>query len=361
MNRHDLLLLQQMRGYPAVTVTLPVHRTSPENKQDRIRLKNLLNKLAERLSTEFSQREVEPLLQRLSALSDEINFNNTLDGLVLFANHDFGRAVHLPFTLKERVVVDETFFTRDVVFAMNRTSRYWVLVLSEQPTRLYQGVKQDLVEVLEEGFPLAHTGPGGETSVAGGYGVRVSVVRDENHRKFFRQVDDALKTFMRDDPLPLAVVGVDRYLAFFNEVSQHTNAVVAQLAGSHDETSPHELANLVWPLVKESLANQRLQIFDDLEKAIGQRKVVSTIEEVWREALDGRGHVLVVEEDFHYPARVDQTGRHLHSADDMGAPGVIDDAVDDVIEMVLLKQGQVVFVEKDTLSVHRGIAMILRY
>ncbi|MCW5876225.1 MAG: hypothetical protein KIS85_05010 [Anaerolineales bacterium] len=361
MNRHDLALLQQMRGYPAVTITLPTHRTSPENKQDPVRLRNLIGQASERLLSEVSKREADPLLARLTALGEEVDFINAQDGLVLFANQDFARMVYLPFTLKERVVVDETFFTRDLVFALNRTPRYWVLSLSEKPTRLYEGSKQELVEIKEDGFPMTHTGPGGEASLPGGYGVSRSAHRDERHRQFFRQVDAALKTFLADDPLPLAVVGVDRFQAFFNEVSQHKDAVVATLTGNHDKTSPHELAKLVWPLVKEGLAKEREKIFAELEKAVGERRVTSTIGEVWRKAVDGRGHILVVEEDFHYPAVLDESGRHLKAADDPQAPGVIDDAVDDVIEEVLRNQGRVVFVDNGTLDVHQRIALILRY
>ena len=42
MNRQELIFLQQINGNPAVTITLPTHRTSPENKQDPIRVKNLV-------------------------------------------------------------------------------------------------------------------------------------------------------------------------------------------------------------------------------------------------------------------------------------------------------------------------------
>lgn len=38
MNRHDIYLLQQIRGYPALSITLPTHRTSPANKHRRLEL-----------------------------------------------------------------------------------------------------------------------------------------------------------------------------------------------------------------------------------------------------------------------------------------------------------------------------------
>jgi hypothetical protein len=361
MNRQDVHLLQQIQGYPALTITLPAHRTAPENRQDPIRLRNLVTKATSRLLEEFSKREAAPLLSRLEKLADGVDHTYALDGLALFVNRDFARAFQVPFTLKERVVVDDDFFTRDLVFAMNRTPRYWALVLSEKPTHLYEGTRDTLVEVTEHGFPMTHEGPGGEQPLPRGMGINTSAHRDERHRQFFRQVDEGLKRFMSNDPLPLAVVGVDRYLSFFQEISEHRNAVVATLTGNHDKTSAHELGALVWPPVKAGLAERRQQVLQELDKAIGERKVGSGIIEVWRLAHEGRGRLLLVEEDYHAPGTVDGTAMHLKLEDDATAPGVMDDAVDEIIEMVLAKQGRVVFVENGQLKDHQRIALVLRY
>lgn len=361
MNRHDIRRLQQYRGYPALTITLPTFRTAPQNRQDPIRVRNLVAEASKRLLGELSKREIEPLLIRLDALVNTIDFRNAQDGLVLFANHDMAELVYLPVPVKERVALDETFATRDLVYALHRSPRYWVLALSEQPTRLYEGLRDNLTEITSEGFPMTHEGPGGEAPLPGGIGVRVSAYRDERHRQFFRQVDAAFKPFMADDPLPLAVVGVDRFLSFFKELSSHNKAVVTTLTGSHDKTAPHELAKLVWPLVQANLDQKRQQAISDLDRAVSARTYASTVGEVWRMAQDGRGKVLFVEEDYHYPARVDESGRHLMPAEDAQAADVMDDAVDEIIEAVLDKQGEVVFVENGSLAEHQRIAMILRY
>lgn len=361
MNRKDIQQLQQIEGYPCVTITLPTNRASPENRQDPIRVKNLAAQATNRLLKEFSKREIEPIMLRLDKMIAEIDFHHTLDGMTLFANRDFARAAYLPFTLEERVVVDKNFYTRDLVFALNRTPRYWTLVLSEKPTRLYEGTRDDLVEIQEGGFPLNHEGPGGEQSLPGGFGIKVSAYRDEYHRKFFREIDALLTPFLANDPLPLAVIGVDRYLAFFDEVTAHKAAVLATLAGSHDQTSPHELGKLIWPLVKAGLAEQRQNVLEQLEAAVGAKKSASGVGDVWRMANEGRGSLLLLEEDFHYPARLDETGTHLVSAEDATEPGVMDDAVDKIIDVVLTKQGRVVFMDKGQLGEHQRIALILRY
>ncbi len=357
MNRHEIMSLLQVSSPPSLTITLPTHRTSPENRQDLIRLKNLVGQATERLLAEYNRREIEPLLSRLESLAADVNYRHTLDGLVLLVNCDFAAKYYLPFSLPERIVVADTFLTRDLVFAMNRTPRYWVLVLSEKPTRLYEGTFDTLVEIRNGGFPLTHEGPGGEQALPGGFGVRKSAYRDERHRQFFRAVDSALAPLMAEDPLPLAVVGVDRFLAFFNEVTAHRESIIATLSGSHDKTSPARLSKLVWPLVEAGLAEKRTQYLDELNKAIGERKAIFDLDEIWRHALEGRGRLLLVEQDYHYNAQPDETGLRLVPSDDVAAP----DAVDDIIETVLSKQGQIVFTTPGQLPAPYRIAMVLRY
>jgi hypothetical protein len=362
MNRQDILLLEAARGYPCVTITLPTHRTSPDNRQDPIRLKNLVRQAAERLTGELGKREVEGVLRGIDQLADGIDHEHNLDGLALFVSAETVRAEKVPFTLPERVIVDESFFTRDLVYAFNRSPRYWVLALSEQPTRLFEATRDDLAELTAGSpFPMAHGGRGGGRTLPNEPAINVSQLRDEHHRIFFRDVDQALGAYLAADPLPVALVGVDRYIAFFQEVTSHGDKIVTTLTGSHDKTSAHELGKLVWPLVRESLAARRAGIFGELEAAVGGQRSASTLGEVWRVAHEGRGQTLIVEEGYHEAATVDESGLRLLPAGDQGGPTALDDAVDEVIAKVLAMGGRVVFADDGTLSEHSRIALILRY
>ncbi len=362
MNSEDIRLLQSIQGYPSISILSPTHRTYPENQQDQIRLKNLVKETINRLLSEFSKREIDPLLHRLEEITAQIDYRNMLDGLAIFVNRDFARLFYLPFQLKERVEIGQSFTTRDLVFAINRTPRYWVLALSEQPTRLFEAVRDSLAEITLFGFPFIHEGPGGSEPLPGGFGIRRSAHRDERHRQFFRKIDSALSEALAADPLPLILVGIDRYLAFFREVTRHNNSIAGTLTGSHDKTSPHELAKLVWPIARESIFEKRkAEALQALNNARGTGKYASGADEVWFIANQGRGDILIVEENFHFPAIKDSTGLHLLPAKDPDAPGVLADAVDDIIELVLEKGGRVIFVEPGTLDEDHHIALTLRY
>ncbi|MGC8713973.1 MAG: hypothetical protein ACP5RH_16410 [Leptodesmis sp.] len=78
ITRHDLKELQSLTKVPALSILLPTHRAFPENKQDPILVKNLVDEAKDRLRQEFSARELEPLFNQLDALVGEINYPHTL-------------------------------------------------------------------------------------------------------------------------------------------------------------------------------------------------------------------------------------------------------------------------------------------
>ena len=49
MNLHTIKNIQRLQSNPSVTLTLPTHRTYPDNEKDAIRLKNLVNEAISRL------------------------------------------------------------------------------------------------------------------------------------------------------------------------------------------------------------------------------------------------------------------------------------------------------------------------
>jgi hypothetical protein len=364
MTRHDVITLQAHRAYPSISVLLPTHRTSPDNKRDPILLKNLLSEANERLEALLGARGAAPLQASLAAQAAAVDLRHTLDGLALFVNETHAGAYLLPVALKPRVVIDETFATRDLIFALNRSPRYWVLALSEKPTRLFEGVRRTLIEVHAGGFPCEHTGPGGAMSLP--ELIDKSKYEDEQHRQFFRRVDRALDPFLKHDPLPLCVVGVERWLAHYREVAKD-RLWTASLTGSHDQTSPTDLGRLVWPVMERALHAERLRALETLDAAAGAQRVASGIVDAWARAHDGRGALLLVEEGYHQAAKLAADGRLQPLTDGEAPPPlgfeetIIDDAVDEIIEAVLMNSGDVVFVDDDSLSEHGRIALTLRY
>lgn len=358
--RGELKRLQDRQEYPSVSLLAPTHRTAPANRRDQIVVKNLLAEGVGRLHGEFGKREVAPLVRNLDKLIDEVDWEHALDGIALFASREVATAIQLPFRVKARFVIDATFATRDLVFALNRAPHYRVLVLTEKPARLFDATTNVLTEVTAKPFPMVHAGPGGASRLPGGRGINPSAVRDEAHRQFFRKVDAALSAIQREEHLPVVLVGVERYLAFYQEVTKDPDAIVGAVAGSHDAPNPASLGKLVWPIFKAGNTLRRTRALARLHEAVSLNRHASGIDQVWRAAFEKRCQTLLVETTFEHPADVSPTGDRLLPYTARG-PAALDDAVDELIERAIADGGDVFFYEPGVLDLHQGIAAILRY
>jgi hypothetical protein len=358
MRWSDLDELREPREYPAITILAPLQRHRPGNAEDPIRLRDLADEARARLRAELGTRGSSELVERLDAAVGSIDLRHPAEGVAVFVAPNEARVVALPFPVTERVVIDETFATRDLVRGLARTPRYRILALGEKPTRLFEGSGTELTEQRDHGFPCFVEGVRGEPLASGGFPVHTAR-SDAELATFFRQVERSLGAVTAEDPLPLVVAGAERDLACFDGITKHRDAIIGHLAGNHEVTTPHELARLAAPLVAQYTARHRGAVVDELVEAIGQTRGMVGIKPVWDAALAGRARVLLVEEDFVYPARV--VDGHLEAAGDAGAPGVIDDAVDELIELVQDRGGDAVIVGPGALGEHGPVAALLRF
>jgi hypothetical protein len=233
-------------------------------------------------------------------------------------------------------------------------------VLTEKPTRLFDATTHILTEITDKPFPMVHKGPGGAGRLPGGQGINRSAVRDESHRQFFREVDEALARIQKEDHLPVVVVGVDRYLAFYQEITKDPDAIVGLVAGSHDQPNPSTLGKMIWPVFKAGMTLKRTRALVRLKEAVSVNRHASGIDQVWRAAYEKRCQILLVESDFEYPADLSPQGDRLLPYSGRGA-AALDDAVDEVIEKVLADGGDVFFYDSGVLDLHQRIAAVLRY
>ena len=358
MRWSDLEHLREPRAYPAISIFAPLHRHLPGNSEDPIRLRDLADQVRRRVNAELGSRSGGEVLARLDDAIASVDLRHPAEGTAVFVAPGETHVLALPFPVRERVAVDETFATRDLVRGLSRSPRYRLLALDEKPARLLEGSGTVLTEREGDGFPCFVEGALGEPLASGGFAAHSSR-SDEQRRAFFRRVDGALGALHAHDPLPVVIAGTERDLARFDEVTTHGAWIIGRLTGNHEDTRADELARLASPFVERFCTTQRAAIVDELVESIGPGRGIVGIKPAWEAATAGRVRVLLVEEDLVYPARI--VDGHLEPAGDPEAPGVIDDAVDELIELVLDRAGDVVIVDSAALGDHGPAAALLRY
>lgn len=359
LSRTDLSALKTHQGYPCVSILALTHRTAPANKQDPIKVKNLVTKAIDRLNSEFKKREIAPVVANLKSLVKELDWNYLLNGLALFASHEHASCVTVPFPLKSRIIIDHNFATRDLIYAYNRAQPYRVLTVSHQ-SRLYDAWTSTLDEHTGSDFPIIHKGPGGASKLPGGEGINPSAKRDHAMRAYCRQIDEVLAGIHKADPRPIILVGVERNLAFFKEVSRHNDAIIGMLTGNHEQTPHLKLGKLVLPIFEAADASRRTDALVQLDDAVSANRHASGIQQVWRAVAEHRVQTLLVEKAFKYPTDVSPDGLTLTKYTG-GGPEALDDAVDELIERVFADGGKVHFYPPGDLDTHQRIAAILQW
>ena len=363
MISRELNTLLETRGYPAVSILCPIYRTYPESRQNKVRLQNLLRSATVRLLEEFAWEEIRPVVRRLESLIASIDLSSCRDGVAVYANAEWGSVVHLPLRVEERVVIDETFATRDLVLAQRRHPRYRVLALGERINRLYEGIGSELSEVSQQRSPVGpdRESDGRSRPPRGNRGMDQSGANAERRRHALRAADELLAELNSMDPLPLVVLGSRRALATFGEVSRSRPAMIATVPLAEDSPAPDQIAARVEPLIRDWTRSQEAELTTALEAARWAGRSLGGLQQVWAAARQGRVDSLLVEEGFRFPARLDPEGRKLTPAEDAAAPGVIDDAVDELIEEAIGKGGRVALVGNGALGDYARVAAILRY
>jgi hypothetical protein len=164
LTAEELTALAGDHQHPCLSLYLPTHRHHPENQQDPIRFRRLVQKLEHLLQPTHSPDEVSSLLEPMVSLSDDHDFwNHTLDGLAVFGAPGFFRVFGLSLPVRELAIVADSFHIKPLRRSLQSTDRFQILGLSRHEIKLFEGNRHGLEVVdLAPGVPRTVTEALGE-------------------------------------------------------------------------------------------------------------------------------------------------------------------------------------------------------
>lgn len=353
--------LRRPRPYPAVSVLTPTHRREPENTQDPVRLRNVVAEAKKQLEADPAvsrERRVDVARQLDQALA-EVDLTHAEDGLVIFAAPGEHQVWSLARAVPERVVLSDTFLTRNLVSAQVSERPFWVLSVSADRVTLWNGGTDRVTEHHAGGFPLTRSRENFDAERQERIGDLPSTFRDEGTRHFLRDADTAMGRLLREDPRPLYITGETAALSALDEVGGATKDAVHVPHGGLSHGTPDAVWQAVRPLHEAETRKNTAAVARELESARGRRAFAAGVDELWQSAREGRVRLLAVEENFRVTVR-DEGGDHLVPAVS-GDLDAREDIVDEIVEQCLETGADVRFVPDGALGDASGIAGVLRY
>lgn len=355
----EVLALQAVKDYPAISVLCTTQPAPVMTTTDAARLEGLVDHALRRLREEFAAAECAPLRQRLGDLVDDATHRPTRAAVAFYVSSRHASAWSLPSSVVNRTVLDPTFATRDLVRALHRTPRHVVLVLTEHEARLFDGVGDTLLPPFGGPFPIVsgRARHGSRRATGGTSQTRGDGRAGDSH---LRTVDRALGTYLSLHPAPLVIVGASRTLSRFSALSRNLGRCAGRVQGSHARTPLPTLVRLIRPVLEAYLRSREQEALALLEQRARAGRVATGMPAVWLASRAERPEMLAVEEGLFYPARLSSDGDLLQPAVDIEHPDVIDDAVDEVIETVLRRGGWIALVADGRLAHLDRIALSRR-
>lgn len=358
-------LFKELRSHkdgPCLSLVVPTFRSKPDSLQNQIVLKNAIKQAKETLEGSKFSADADVLIKKLDDLQDQINFQETLDGLGLYVSLHLARIAHFPFPVRQKVVIGNDFETRDIVYAINHRIKYYVLALSGSISRLYQGEGESLTEIRDKNFPLEFEEQHQHQPTSKPYNLDKSAIVQEREKQYFRKIDELLDAYLKEERLPVLLVGVEKFLGYYREVAKNADAITNTINGNFENKPLKMLSSLAWEEIQKYKAWERDKLIARLDEAVGHDLCVWGIEEVWENASNGKGSTLVVEKDYMMPGYIQDELFYINlDGREEVLQKKIADAVDNVIEIVLSQNGKVVFVEDGKLEKFDRIALLLRY
>lgn len=316
----DRLTMEELRslleGPPGwrVSMFMPAHRAGRETQQDPIRLKNLIREADERLRAEgLRSPEAAALLSPAQRLLEDPGFwRNQSDGLAVFLSAHESRAYRLPIQFRELVVVGGAFHLKPLLPFVTSTGRFYILALSQNQVRLFEGTPHTVDEVDLQGLPasLAEAVPAEaserqlqfHTGTPARSGQRAAAFHghdlgdEARHRilRWFRQIDERVRRELAGSRAPLVLAAVEYLMPLYGEANAYPLLMDRGIPGSPEAVKTAELHARAWAIVKPQFMQAQekaLALYRQLE---GTGRTTADVTEVVLAAYHGRIDVLFV-------------------------------------------------------------------
>ncbi|HZZ80348.1 MAG TPA: hypothetical protein VFE62_17685 [Gemmataceae bacterium] len=307
-------LLEQRRG-PCLSAFMPTHRRPSE--QDPVRGKNLLRSAEATLvaagQPDAAVRAMLDPLQKLFA--DESFWKHQSDGLACFLAPGITQVFRLPVGFSEQVVVGSRFHLKALMPFLAGDGRFFVLAVSENSVRLFQGTAQtfDRVEVNKAPISFAqamqlhdrdepltfHARPtpgGGWGAIFSGQGVGIDDHKTDLLR-FCQQIDHGLHELLRTERTPLILASVESLWPIYRQANSYPHLLEQGIAGNADRLRNEELHERAWSIVRPHFQQAQRNAAALFQQLAGTGRTTNDLAEAVSAACQGRFEILFVASD----------------------------------------------------------------
>jgi hypothetical protein len=254
-----------------ISVFLPTHKAGVDvnEQKDSLAFKNALQKISVMLyEKQMPASEIEKILEPgYTLLRNEDFWRKLSEGLAIFIAGGYFKFVKMPFTPKEEILVNKSFYLSQLIPLLASKEHFYLLVISKKQAKLFRanafgmefisipempnGV-DDVVHFEEkEDQKLFRTGSSGDGAGANYHGIGAGKPDEKvNVASYLEEVDDTIwKEVLHNENAPLLLAGVEYLIPIYKQVSDYNFIWYDAITGSHE----HDDVNSLYSLALEKM------------------------------------------------------------------------------------------------------------
>lgn len=346
---------------PCISIIMPFEPKMGAKAEITQQLKFAVDKVEREIRENYREEIARLVIQKLKNIIRNLNFSTFKKSIAIYVSPVFEKVLYLDIPVQEKILVDGSFEIRDLLYSKKEMQQYLVLILSGKWSKVYLGNSSSFRKV-KSNVPDHIAAFRNDTPEIVANFSDASYKKEVLLKKFIQHTDQGLSFLLQSYPFPVFVMGTKKMLGYFKAITKNAKNIGGYIHGNYTESKEEKLSHTLKPY----LDNWKKVKLDDLrhqmEKAADAGKLALGIRDVWKQASQHRGRLLIIEKNFMCPAQ--QGAREdviFMPAEPYNKFSYIKDTVDDIIEKVLEDGGDVEFVEDGVLSEYQQISLIQHY
>lgn len=327
--------------FPSVSIFLPFNPKMDSKKDITKKLQVAVDKVEQQLFDNFSFEMAMLVMHKLKAILQNLNYSSHKKSLAIFVSPVFEKVFYLNMEIEEKIAIDSTFQIRDLVKSKKQLYEYLVLKITDTECRIYANQSGEMETIflyrMENGW--------NELEVTA--------------EKFLQRIDNTLEFILESNNLPLFVLGNKSLINHFCGITKHASFIVEFIPDENEYITNDDIKNILKPYLQDWQRIKQKLIALQLQDATKNCNLATGMSNVFRMAGRRNTRILLVEEGYEYPsANADSEEIIYKATQPYSRYSYIKNAVDEVIEKILDRDGDVEFVSKKMMEKHNHIALL---
>lgn len=364
INREKMLELMKTQGSNSLSIYMPVHPIGQDVMENPILLRNIIDQAENQLRQNgLSTSELSRFLEPLRDLTNQRNYwqrqNRTL---AIFRTKDIFETYRLPIETHEIVYINDRLYTKPLIQLLEGNGNFYVLALSINKARLFQGDRNNIKEIKLKGTPTSLDEALGDTYVqkqvqfhsnaprSGSRGERSSILfsqgswtenlKKEEIQRFFQYLEKGVHKEISNQSNPLVLAGVEYLIPIYREVSSYSHLYPEYLTGNPDDFRPEDLHQQAWKLVDPFFKKARLDAIEGYHILANDHLTAKEIDDVLIASYYGQVDILFIADGIQIWGKYNKETNHV-IRHDYRQPN--DEDLSDLATFYTLKHGGIIY------------------